>query len=66
MKASVLEQNTVGGVLMNQTEITIGLATYEIHRNYSGNKTVADLVKESLMMEKQPKTTFDTKAHDHV
>ena len=51
---------------MNQTEITIGLATYEIHRNYSGNKTVADLVKESLMMEKQPKTTFDTKVYDHV
>lgn len=51
---------------MNNAEITIGQATYEIHRNFTGNKTVIDLVKESLMMEKQPEMTFDTNDDDGV
>ena len=51
---------------MNNAEITIGLATYEVHRTYSGNKTVTDLVKEALMMENLPKMPFDTKDDDGV
>lgn len=66
MKHVEKEQNTIGGVGMNNAEITIGQATYEIHRNFTGNKTVIDLVKESLMMEKQPEMTFDTNDDDGV
>lgn len=51
---------------MNNAEITIGLATYEIHRQYSGEKTVMELVKESLMMENLPKMPFDSKDDDGV
>ena len=66
MKCVEKEQTTIGGVGMNNAEITIGLATYEIHRHYSGNKTVTDLVKETLMMENLPKKPFDTKDNDGV
>lgn len=51
---------------MNNAEVTIGLATYEIHRTYSGNKTAAELVKENLMMENLPNMPFDTKDDDGV
>ena len=61
-----MEQNTIGGVGMNNAEVTIGLATYEIHRTYSGNKTAAELVKENLMMENLPNMPFDTKDDDGV
>ena len=66
MKCVKKEQNTIGGVGMNNAEITIGLATYEIHRQYAGDKTVMELVKESLMMENLPKMPFDTKDDDGV
>jgi len=61
-----MEQNTNGGVVMSNAEITIGPVTYEIYRQYTGEKTALDLIKESLMLEEKPQSAFDTTAHDGV
>jgi len=51
---------------MSNAEITIGPVTYEIYRQYTGEKTALDLIKESLMLEEKPQSAFDTTAHDGV
>ena len=66
MKHDLQEQNTNGGVVMNNAEINIENVTYEIHRHYSGNRTVQDLIRESLLLEEVPHPVFDKKAHEGV
>ena len=51
---------------MNNAEINIENVTYEIHRHYSGNRTVQDLIRESLLLEEVPHPVFDKKAHEGV
>lgn len=66
MKIMTMAQNTRGGVVMNNEEIVIGPVTYEVVRLYSGDKNALELIKENLMLENVPQSSFDRRSNDKV
>ena len=66
MMAAETVQNSGGGEASQMNEIKLGDATYLIHRTFSGDRTVSDLIVDRLVHEKKEKTTFDESTDDAV
>ena len=47
-------------------EIKLGDATYLVHRTFSGDRTVSDLIVDRLVHGKKEKSTFDESTDDAV
>ena len=52
-------QNTCGGEYMEQQEITLGQATYEVSRVYAGTRPASELVAERLVKRLAENPPFD-------
>ena len=52
-------QTTSGGDTMEHQEITLGTVTYEVHRIFTGNQSVAELMMEHLGRAGVEKSSFD-------
>ena len=52
-------QNTCGGECMEQQEITLGQATYEVSRVYAGTRPASELVAERLVKRLAENPPFD-------
>lgn len=66
MMAPKLE-NTIGGGEINQmNEIKLGEATYMVHRTFSDDRSVSDLIVDRLLQDKKEKSTFDESTDDAV
>ena len=59
-------QNSGGGEATQMNEIKLGDATYLVHRTFSGDRTVSDLIVDRLVHKKKEKTTFDESTDDAV
>ena len=59
-------QNSGGGEATQMNEIKLGDATYLVHRTFSGDRTVSDIIVDRLVNEKKEKTTFDESTDDAV
>lgn len=59
-------QNSGGGEATQMNEIKLGDATYLVHRTFSGDRTVSDLIVDRLVHKKKEKTTFDESTNDAV
>ena len=59
MMATEIVQNSGGGEATQMNESKLGDATYLVHRTFSGDRTVSDLIVDRLVHEKKEKTTFD-------
>lgn len=66
MIATEPAQNSAGGEATQMNEIKLGDATYLVHRTFSGDQTVSDLIVDRLVHEKKEKTTFDESTDDAV
>ncbi len=66
MMATETVQNSGGGEVTQMNEIKLGDATYLVHRTFSGDRTVSDLIVDRLVHEKKEKTTFDESTDDAV
>ena len=66
MMATETVQNSGGGEVTQMNEIKLGDATYLVHRTFSGDRTVSDLIVDRLEKEKKEKTTFDESTDDAV
>ena len=66
MMATETVQNSGGGEATQMNEIKLGDATYLVHRTFSGDRTVSDLIVDRLVHEKKEKTTFDKSTDDAV
>ena len=52
-------QNTRGGDCMEQQEITLGQATYQVSRVYAGTRPASELVAERLAKQISENPPFD-------
>lgn len=59
-------QNSGGGEINQMNEIKLGEATYTIHRTFSDERSVSDLILDKLLQSKKEKTTFDESTDDAV
>ena len=60
-------ENTIGGGEANQmSEIKLGEATYMVHRTFSDDRSVSDLIVDRLLQDKKEKSTFDESTDDAV
>ena len=60
-------ENTIGGGEINQmNEIKLGEATYMVHRTFSDDRSVSDLIVDRLLQDKKEKSTFDESTDDAV
>lgn len=66
MMATETVQNSGGGEATQMNEIKLGDATYLVHRTFSGDRTVSDLIVDRLVHGKKEKTTFDESTDDAV
>ena len=66
MMATETVQNSGGGEATQMNEIKLGDATYLVHRTFSGDRTVSDLIVDRLKKKKKEKTTFDESTDDAV
>ena len=66
MMATEIVQNSGGGEATQMNEIKLGDATYLVHRTFSGDRTVSDLIVYRLDQKKKEKTTFDESTDDAV
>lgn len=66
MMATETVQNNGGGEGTQMNEIKLGDATYLVHRTFSGDRTVSELIVDRLVHEKKEKTTFDESTDDAV
>lgn len=60
------EQNSGGGDMNQMNEIKLGEATYMIHRTFSEERSVSDLIVDCLLKSKKEKSTFDESTDDAV
>lgn len=51
---------------MEHQEMTLGPVTYEVHRVYAGNQSVAELMIEQLGRSEPDKSSFDVDTHPAV
>lgn len=49
MNSALPKQTASGGASMDQKQITLGAATYEIHRVFLGSHPAAELIADRLM-----------------
>nr|WP_325298523.1 hypothetical protein [uncultured Dysosmobacter sp.] len=47
-------------------EIKLGDATYTVHRSFSGDRSVSDLIVDRLLQGKKEKSAFDESTGDAV
>ena len=59
-------QNSGGGEITQMNEIKLGEATYMVHRTFSDDRSVSDLILDRLLQNKKEKTTFDESTDDTV
>ena len=59
-------QNSGGGEITQMNEIKLGEATYMVHRTFSDDRSVSDLILDLLLQNKKEKTTFDESTDDTV
>ena len=66
MIATEPAQNSGGGEVTQMNEIKLGDATYLVHRTFSEDRTVSDLIVDRLVHGKKETTTFDESTDDAV
>ena len=66
MMATETVQNSGGGEATQMNEIKLGDATYLVHRTFSDDRSVSDLILDRLLQNKKEKTTFDESTDDAV
>ena len=59
-------QNSGGGEINQMNEIRLGEATYMVHRTFSDDRSVSDLIVDRLLQDKKEKSTFDESTDDAV
>lgn len=59
-------QNSGGGEINQMNEIKLGEATYMVHRIFSDDRSVSDLIVDRLLQNKKEKSTFDESTDDAV
>lgn len=59
-------QNSGGGEINQMNEIKLGEATYMVHRTFSDDRSISDLIVDRLIQNKKEKTTFDESTDDAV
>ena len=59
-------QNSGGGEINQMNEIKLGEATYMVHRTFSDDRSVSDLIVDRLLQNKKEKSTFDESTDDAV
>lgn len=59
-------QNSGGGEINQMNEIKLGKATYMVHRTFSDDRSVSDLIVDRLLQDKKEKSTFDESTDDAV
>ena len=59
-------QNSGGGEINPMNEIKLGEATYMVHRTFSDDRSVSDLIVDRLLQNKKEKSTFDESTDDAV
>ncbi len=59
-------QNSGGGEINQMNEIKLGEATYMVHRTFSDDRSVSDLIVDRLLQDKKEKSTFDESTDDAV
>lgn len=59
-------QNSGGGEINQMNEIKLGEATYMVHRTFSDDRSVSDLIIDRLLQDKKEKSTFDESTDDAV
>lgn len=66
MMGSKPVQNSGGGEINQMNEIKLGEATYMVHRTFSDDRSVSDLIVDRLLQNKKEKSTFDESTDDAV
>lgn len=66
MMSTKPEQNSGGGDITQMNEIKLGEATYMVHRTFSDERSVSDLIVDRLIQNKKEKSTFDESTDDAV
>ena len=59
-------QNSGGGEINQMNEIKLGEATYRVHRTFSDDRSISDLIVDRLLQDKKEKSTFDESTDDAV
>ena len=59
MKQETPEQNISGGECMDFSEVTMGSATYEVTRVFSGVRTPSDLLVDKIIHDLEENPSFD-------
>lgn len=59
-------QNSGGGEINQMNEIKLGEATYMVHRTFSDDRSVSDLIVDRLLQNKKEKSSFDESTDDAV
>lgn len=59
-------QNSGGGEINQMNEIKLGEATYMVHRTFSDDRSVSDLIVDRLIQNKKEMSTFDESKDDAV
>ena len=59
-------QNSGGGEINQMNEIKLGEATYMVHRTFSDDRSISDLIVDRLLQDKKEKSTFDESTYDAV
>jgi hypothetical protein len=59
-------QNSGGGEINQMNEIKLGEATYMVHRTFSDDRSVSDLIVDRLIQNKKEMSTFDESTDDAV
>lgn len=59
-------QNSGGGEISQMNEIKLGEATYMVHRTFSDDRSVSELIVDRLLQDKKEKSTFDESTDDAV
>lgn len=59
-------QNSGGGEINQMNEIKLGEATYMVHRTFSDDRSISDLIVDRLLQNKKEKSTFDESTDDAV
>ena len=66
MKNKSPGKNNPGGECMEQSEIHIGSAVYNIQRVFSGERPVSELLIDRLIRNELPDSSFDERAENAV
>jgi len=59
-------QNSGGGEINQMNEIKLGEATYMVHRTFSDDRSISDLIVDRLLQDKKEKSTFDESTDNAV